>query len=228
MFNSFCKICIIVIAMRFFTNIRSVNQTAMKPAENTNTLIFSHNRIIPTSAPRRTQLQNKIVVVNNSQTYEETVAKVQNGKKIKWGEPFWIMFHVLAEKIRESEFLRLRAGLLNLVYTICSNLPCPECTSHALQYLNAINFNSIYTKDDFKYMLYNFHNSVNVRKEYPIFPKENLDKYKYGNLMPIIENFMQHFLQSHKNFHLIADDIQRKRISDGVKKWFQLNITSFH
>lgn len=213
MFNSFCKICIIIIVgMHFFTNARSSSSYVPR-----NMMSFQKTTI---------HIPSKVLVVK-SQTYEEKVSSIQNGKKIKWGEPFWNMFHVLAEKIKESEFSRLREGLLNLVFTICSNLPCPDCTTHAVQYLNGINFNTIRTKDDFKMMMYNFHNTVNVRKDYPIFPKEGLEKYARGNVIPIIENFMQHFLVNHRNFHLLADDIQRRRISEGVKKWFQENIKCF-
>lgn len=211
MFNSFCKICIIVIGMHFRRSSFS-----------------SHSPQIIMGFPKvPIHIPSKVLVVK-SQTYEEKVSAIQNGKKMKWGEPFWILFHVLAEKIKESEFPRLRESLLNLVYTICSNLPCPDCTNHAVQYLNGINFNTIRTKEDFKMMMYNFHNAVNRRKDYPIFPKEGLEKYSRGNVIPIIENFMQYFLINHKNFHLLADDIQRRRVSDGVRKWFKENIQAFY
>ena len=205
------------VIMRFFTNIRSANIPPPAPSPIMPMRMMAVKQHIP----------NKVLVVK-SQTYEEKVSTIQDGKKIKWGEPFWILFHVLAEKVKESEFSRIRAGLLNLVFTICSNLPCPECTAHAVQYLNGINFNTVHTKDDFKQMMYAFHNSVNIRKNYPLFPKEGLDKYKYGNVIPIIENFMRFFLINHKNFHLLADDIQRRRISEGVKAWFRDNIGAFY
>jgi len=76
--------------------------------------------------------------------------------------------------------------------------------------------------------MYNFHNAVNTRKDYPIFPKEGLEKYTRGNVIPIIENFMMHFLINHKNFHLLADDIQRRRVSESVKTWFKNNIGAFY
>ena len=211
MFNRFCKICIIVIGMHF----RRSSYSSPSPQ-----VLMGFPRV-------QVHIPSKVLVVK-SQTYEEKVAAIQNGKKMKWGEPFWILFHVLAEKIKESEFPRLRESLLNLIFTICSNLPCPDCTNHSIQYLNGINFNTIRTKEDFKMMMYNFHNAVNRRKDYPIFPKEGLEKYSRGNVIPIIENFMQFFLINHKNFHLLADDIQRRRVSDGVRKWFKDNIQAFY
>ena len=228
MFNSFCKICIIIIDMHF-TNVRAMKHTTNNRPNIENTMLLTNTRML--RVPMKTMNVQPPPDTNApiiSKTYEEKVISIQDGKKMRWGEPFWFLFHVLAEKVRESEFPRLRIGLLSLVVTICSNLPCPECTMHAKNYLNGINFNLIITKDDFKQLFYNFHNMVNARKKYPIYPKEQLDKYKTGNLIPIIQNFMYHFLATHKSFHLIADDIQRRRISDGVKKWFQENISSFY
>lgn len=201
-----------------FTNMRSYSGAAAAPKEAS--LIFTKGRPL-------IHIPNKVQVVT-SQTYEEQVSIIQDGKKIKWGEPFWFLFHVLAEKIKESEFPRLRAGLLNLVLTICQNLPCPECTGHATRYLNGINFNIIRTKDDFKMMLFDFHNSVNIRKQYPVYPIEHLSKYALGNVIPIIENFMRHFLKNNKTFHLIADDMHRRQISVSVNSWFRENISAFH
>jgi hypothetical protein len=167
------------------------------------------------------------VSIVTAHPYEEQIAKIQDGKKVKWGEPFWNLFHILAEHIKESEFARLRAGLLNIIYLICSNLPCPTCTTHAIHYLNGINFNAIRTKEDLKTMLFNFHNAVNARKGYPIYPNEKLDKYVNANVVVVINIFMTHFLEKSGSFRLIADNMQRRQISTSVKEWFQTNIGCF-
>jgi hypothetical protein len=206
-----------------FTNARSYRGTGATSLPHESSLVFTNSR--PPKPNIHTPTQVRIV---KSHTYEEQVSIIQDGKKIKWGEPFWFLFHVLAEKIKESEFSRLRAGMLNLVLTICSNLPCPDCTDHATRYLNGINFNTIRTKEDFKMMMYVFHNAVNARKQYPEYPVEKLTKYTSGNMIPIIENFLRHFLKNHQSFALIADNMHRKKISGGVVQWFRENIGSFN
>jgi hypothetical protein len=65
-------------------------------------------------------------------------------KKVKWGEPTWFLFHTLSVKIKESHFNMIRAQLLNNIYAICVNLPCPDCANHAKTYLDGINFNTIH------------------------------------------------------------------------------------
>ena len=205
-----------------FTNVRSYNNQVAPPQKQI--MMFTTNRRhIPMKS---IHVPSKVSVVV-AQTYEEQVAKIQDGKKVKWGEPFWNLFHVLAEHIKESEFSRLRAGLLNLIYLICSNLPCPDCTNHAVHYLNGINFNTIRNKEDLKIMMFNFHNAVNARKGYPIYPIDKMDKYKMANVVVVINTFMSHFLAKNKSFHLIADDMQRRQISVSVKEWFQTNIGAF-
>ena len=203
-----------------FTNIRASQNQA--PVQQKPLMMFTSKRKPITHKPRHIPSNVSIV---KAQTYEEKVAKIQDGKKVKWGEPFWNLFHVLAEKVKN--FPAARVGLLHLVYTICSNLPCPDCKNHAVQYLNGINFNNIRTRDDFKMMLYNFHNAVNVRKTYPIYPVEKLDKYESADLVAVINIFMSHFLAKHKSFHLIADDMQRRNIYGSVKQWFETNLVHF-
>ena len=84
-------------------------------------------------------------------------------KKVKWGEPTWFLLHTLSVKVKESEFKNIRVELLNQIYAICTNLPCPDCANHAKNYLDGINFNTIQTKEDLKMLLYTFHNNVNKR-----------------------------------------------------------------
>jgi hypothetical protein len=104
------------------------------------------------------------------------IVQPENGpKKMSWGEPTWILFHVLAEKIKDEEFSQIRPELLEVIYTICSNLPCPDCANHASMYLNDIRYKNIQTKEQLKTMLFQFHNTVNKKKDFAIFMSKNLN-----------------------------------------------------
>ena len=149
-------------------------------------------------------------------------------KKVKWGEPTWFLFHTLSVKIKESHFNMIRAQLLNNIYAICVNLPCPDCANHAKTYLDGINFNTIQTKSDLKKFLYTFHNIVNKRKGYPMFPYEEVDgKYSMANTTRIIQNFMAHFSDRNRSIKLLATDMYRQRLCETLKDWFNSNISSF-
>jgi hypothetical protein len=151
-----------------------------------------------------------------------------NKKPMKWGEPTWFLFHTLAEKIKPEYFTEIRKELLNIIYTICSNLPCPNCAKHAVEYLNAINFNTIATKEALKMMLYKFHNEVNRRKNIAEFPINQLvPKYSAANTVNIIHNFMPYFEDRTGSIKLIADNLHRSRVALQLKAWFNKNIDYF-
>jgi len=149
-------------------------------------------------------------------------------KKVKWGEPTWFLLHTLSVKIKDADFYRIKHELLNRVYAICVNLPCPDCANHAKTYLDNINFNAIQTKEDFKKMLHAFHNEVNQRKGYPYFPYEQLnEKYSLAITVNIIRNFMVHFSDRNRSIKLLATDLHRTRLCASLKEWFNENITCF-
>ena len=148
-------------------------------------------------------------------------------KKMSWGEPTWILFHVLAEKIKDEEFERIRTELLEVIYIICSNLPCPDCANHASMYLHEIRYKTIQTKEQLKTMLFNFHNTVNKKKDFAIFPREGLEKYANYHLIPVLHAFMVKFQDKHRSIRMIADDFHRSKIAEKLKVWFNGNISKF-
>jgi hypothetical protein len=149
-------------------------------------------------------------------------------KVLKWGPPFWFLFHTLAEKVNESKFAIMRVELLNLIFLICQNLPCPDCTNHATQYLNSINFKGIQTKQQLKETLFVFHNSVNARKGNPIFSQAELDsKYEKANLHAIWRNFIIEFSRKQKNMRMLSNDFHRENITKVLQTWFASNASNF-
>ena len=103
------------------------------------------------------------------------------------------------------------------------------CATHATQYMNAVNFSTIQTKKDLIDLLWRFHNEVNVRKNVPIFPYEQLqEKYSRANLVNIIHLFMYHFKDKHASLKMIADDMYRQKIAAKMQDWFRQNLQYFN
>jgi hypothetical protein len=150
-------------------------------------------------------------------------------KKMKWGEPTWFLFHSLAEKIKEEHFNTVKNELVNTIYVICKNLPCPMCATHATQFMNSVNFSTIQNKNDLINLLWRFHNEVNIKKNVPIFPHEQLqEKYSRANLVNIIQLFMYHFKDRHATLKMIADDMYRQKIATKIQDWFRQNLQYFN
>ena len=99
-----------------------------------------------------------------------------------WGPCTWYLFHTLAEKMIEEQFITQKPKLLEIIKSICYNLPCPDCALHAKTKINTLNESSINSKKDLKLMLLSFHNEVNIRVGKPIFTENELyEKYKSAN-----------------------------------------------
>ena len=172
------------------------------------------------------------VSTSNQATGPKPTAEVipvdPKNKPMKWGAPTWFLFHTLAEKVKPEHFQDIKKDLLNLIYTICSNLPCQMCAKHAVQYLNNVNFNNITTKESLRFMLHRFHNEVNRRKNVPEFPLEQLtSKYNEANTVNIIHYFMPFFEDRHRNMKMIADDLHRSQVALQLRAWFNKNIGCF-
>ena len=149
--------------------------------------------------------------------------------KMTWGPPIWFLFHTLAEKIRVESFYLIKTSLLNNIYSICSNLPCPICTNHAIDYLNKINFNNIQSKEELIKMLYTFHNEVNKRKKLELFSYNEVEtKYKTAITKNVIVYFMLNYEKKTKNVRMPSNEFHRKNLIIILKKWFNENMHHFN
>jgi len=222
--------------MQFVNNRPSNNYYQVKNINQKNNFIMPFNVGYQKQVQEIEMPQTKTVMLQQVQKVQPTQSNqsIQNiqpanqPKKMKWGEPIWFLFHTLAEKVKDESFQSIRLDLLNTIYLICSNLPCPDCANHASEYMKKINFSSIRTKQDLKLMLFQFHNVVNQKKRFPIFSIDELDsKYSNANTIMIIQNFMIHFQDRHHSIHMIANDLHRSRLANQLKTWFNNNLQYF-
>ena len=149
-------------------------------------------------------------------------------KKLKWGPPIWNFLHTMAQKIKEEKFRQLRKEIIHLVTIICQNLPCPDCSNHASQYLREQKFSLVETKEQFKEFLYLFHNSVNMRKSAGLFQRNDLESTYQNNLFLQTWNFFIHeFSKKSHNTKMLANDFHRESIIRFLKSWIQQNLDCF-
>ena len=166
--------------------------------------------------------------VSGTKAVSTTTEGEPKKKTMKWGEPTWFLFHTLAEKIKPEYFAQYKNELVEIIKTICNSLPCPTCAKHATEYMAKINFATIRTKADLQVLLWSFHNEVNQRKGFPIFPYESVQaKYSKAITRNIIQEFMSHHEDKHASFRMIADDYFRKKVVSNLKTWFLKNIEIF-
>jgi hypothetical protein len=207
-------------SLLFTVPIKNTNYSYNSPPVNTNKNVS----FMPHQYSNMRPMMNKTV----DPVIPQTPNTLKHTKSMKWGEPTWFFFHTLSEKIKEDKFDNIKADLLNIIYTICGNLPCPDCASHASEYMNGINFNTIRNKKDLKDLFYTFHNTVNQKKGFEIFPYEQLDeKYSKAIFVNIVQNFLNHFKNRHSSIHMIANDLHRGRVVSNVTDWLVKHMDCF-
>ena len=55
-----------------------------------------------------------------------------------YGATNMVLFHTLAEKVKEIYFQEIKYDLFSFIRRICNNLPCPDCAKHATQYMKTV------------------------------------------------------------------------------------------
>jgi hypothetical protein len=129
----------------------------------------------------------------------------------KWGPATWLLFHTLAEQISEKNQKRMIPLVFTWIKNIAYNLPCPQCTQHAKEFLSKVPLHHIQTKYDFKSMLFVFHNMVNTRKRKPIFSFNDINIYENVSLKFAVHNFVTYY-NTKGNINLIGDATQRQYV----------------
>jgi hypothetical protein len=190
-----------------------------------NKIPMANNNINANTSLSRMTKSNSVVLPSASSIVP---LNTQDVGRSRWGPAIWYLFHTMAHKIKGSEFSRLKVEMLDIIQSICANLPCPACASHATEYMKRLNYSLINNKDDFKIYLCNFHNDVNRRKGIEMFPLIELDKkYAAANTINIVKNFIAVFQFRNGSFNMIANDMQRQRQAEKITMWFNNNIQSF-
>jgi hypothetical protein len=111
-------------------------------------------------------------------------------KKKDWGNAVWLLFHTLAEKIKDEHTSELPL-LVSHISDICNNLPCPDCQQHASKTMTQVNKSTITaSKEALIHFLWVFHNNVNKRSKSNFYNKESLDKYKTSNTRNVVNHFI--------------------------------------
>jgi hypothetical protein len=99
---------------------------------------------------------------------------------MKWGGITWVFLHTLSYKVHPEHYQKIKVELWDHIKQLCSNLPCPDCASHAVQYLKRIHVPE--TKEHLIHILFEFHNVVNRRIKKNIFHFQDFEKYNTVDL----------------------------------------------
>lgn len=139
----------------------------------------------------------------------------------EWGPACWVFFHTIVSKIKPDEFMKVRDGLTNQLRVICSNLPCPSCSSHSKRYFRNQRSLDFQSKEEMIGFWWHFHNHVNKMKGKPELPFTELNHS--NNLRDVYQNFSKHYIAKDHGLRTMNDTFYRKNILTGFHKWIVQN-----
>jgi hypothetical protein len=193
-----------------------------------NTAINSQTRFTPNTTHHTRYLTNSQFTPNPQRATPAVDTSTQSAKKMKWGKPTWVLFHVMAEKIKPEYYAAYCGEILDIIKMICNTLPCPICANHASSHMKNITLVNIRTKQDLQNLLWEFHNIVNQRKGFPQFPFNELTpQYSALNTRSSILNFIKAHSDKTTGFRLIADNFYRSNVTKILQTWFTKHIAIF-
>lgn len=200
-----------------FTNFRT--NSTYNPSQDKNNQIMGFSK-------KYTMFKiNKVNIVE----VDNPIVIVPEKKTMLWGEPIWNLFHILSINIKDEYFQSIKSELISIIIKICNNLPCPDCTSHASDYIIKTNFDKIQSNNELIFALFTFHNSVNARKGLPIYNIDDLNsRYSTMNTSKVIQDFMVAFQDKHFSIRMIANDFHRNMLASQLKEWFNSRIQCFN
>jgi len=143
-----------------------------------------------------------------------------------WGPAVWILFHTLIEKMNPDVYPYVIRSMFGAIVRICRFLPCPDCSRDASNFLAKIHLKDYKTKDEFKNMMYLFHNWVNAKKRKPLFNYANINMYANLHLPFVINNFIAKY-NTKGNMKLLAESFQRSLVVKDFINWFTYHSKAF-
>lgn len=148
--------------------------------------------------------------------------------KKQWGNACWYLFHTLACKLKEEHTNEIQ-NILNHIIAICSNLPCPDCSEHAIQTLNRLNRNAINSKESLINAIFQFHNIVNRHTGKSQFSRKEHDElFARASFYPIYNNFWTVMLLNAKGERAMIYNLARKNALLSFDKYIKQNVHIFN
>jgi len=143
-------------------------------------------------------------------------------KKKTWGNAVWFLFHTLAYKLK-PEYSSEVSVIVGYIVNICNNLPCPDCSEHAIKLLSQVNTKSINTRDSLIHFLFTFHNMVNKKINIPDFSKDSLNIYSRANTKNIVSHFINTMNLNMNNNKLMMDTFRRQNSLSNFVNYIRSN-----
>jgi predicted house-cleaning noncanonical NTP pyrophosphatase (MazG superfamily) len=139
--------------------------------------------------------------------------------KSVWGPATWTMLHCLVLKIKDDA--NNIEQLKTIISSICDNLPCPYCASHARGIIQKSNFSKIQDILSLRVFVFQLHNKVNERLKKPQMEySQHLERYKISNLVDVINTFIKAY-NNNSGTTMMLYSFHKKQTTEQLKNYFR-------
>jgi len=135
-----------------------------------------------------------------------------------WGPSIWNLFHGISYNQTSDKYEDIQ-NAINIIVTVCYNLPCPICSQHAKVHLAKYSLTKINTRSKLKQFVYVFHNAVNKDLQKPQFPQEGLVIYETMDFNSILNQFF-YVIKNIRTAGLTLYSFHREDIINRLRKYF--------
>ena len=150
-------------------------------------------------------------------------------KKSIWGPCIWKLLHCFTIKIKDEYFVQEKNNIINTITNICANLPCPLCSTHAMQILKKYNFKNISTKENLIKIIFILHNEVNKNLKKTLFSYNKLiDTYNKYNFYDVLNEYNRVINQSNYNERMMLYTFHKKKFILDFQSYFLKNIKYYN
>lgn len=162
---------------------KSIGSFFEKYEENTHQLLKPYIKKNEQQYDIQQNFENNIRQFNPLKKFKENFENSNTANPEIWGPPFWFSLHISALHYPENPSDIVKERIKNRILAIPYELPCSSCRPHASSFVeNSRNKLDEIVKNRenlFKFYV-DFHNSVNQRKNKPLWTYEQSLKYYQG------------------------------------------------
>jgi hypothetical protein len=144
--------------------------------------------------------------------------------KSVWGPATWQLLHSMVLKINDNVNQSQIKELKMMIINIASNLPCPYCTQHALNYLKTNHFDLIDNIFTIRMFMHKFHNDVNIRLKKPTMTyEEHIILYNRMNLKLVLQNMLAIYKNMNSSVTMMLYSYYRYKLVQDLNDYFYKN-----
>ena len=150
-------------------------------------------------------------------------------ESLYWGRYTWVLFHLIAGKIKNEHFAQEINNIKKIIYDICRHLPCPHCRGHAIKHLSqSTEFRKINSKETLKMFLFNFHNIVNKQTNRKIYNVEILAQYNNVSFTQTFNGWLKYFRVYLIDPYNLKEETDRRKMKLLVKDYFTKSFSKYN